>query len=137
MQCKKRLLLFLFITCLSLFVVLQSVPLRNSILTIITEVILVVLTGHDLTEEEQNLRDGFFDVLLDHICDSSAIVRSKVFQHWARLQVQNAIPKKLQHIILKKAITHLRDKGALVRKFAAVCISEFLAHNIYAAYVRL
>lgn len=64
-------------------------------------------------------------------------VRAKVFQHWARLQTNTAIPTKMQHVVLEKAVTHLKDKGALVRKAAAACITTFLTHNTYGSVLQL
>lgn len=109
--------------------------LRNSILSIITEIVLEVLTKHDLTEEEMESRDDLLGILQEHIWDVSAQVRSKVFQHWTRLQTQNAIPRNLQPIILQRAVEHLIDKGAIVRKNAAVCVTQFLSHNPFGAQV--
>lgn len=103
----------------------------------ITEVIINVLTKHELNEEEKESRDEFFAILEEHIYDVSGHVRAKVFQYWARLQTNNSIPIKIQHSILEKAIAHLRDKGALVRKAAAACVTTFLTHNTYGARLQL
>lgn len=43
----------------------------------------------------------------------------------------------MQHIVLEKAVAHLNDKGALVRKAAAACITTFLTHNTYGAMLQL
>lgn len=97
---------------------------------------MALLSGHDLKEEEKQCRDVCLEILEEHIRDISALVRSKVFQHWARLQTANAVPRKLQYKILDHAVEHLTDKGALVRKYAAACVTEFLKHNLYGANVR-
>lgn len=109
--------------------------MRNSVLHVISEVVLRVLTKNDLNEEQRECRDDFLSILEEHICDTSAHVRSKVFQEWAKLQQENAIPLKIQTQILEKAVAHLRDKAANVRKSAANCVTTFLSHNIYAATV--
>lgn len=95
-----------------------------------------LLSGHDLSEEEKECRDVCLEILVEHVRDVSALVRAKVFQHWARLQMENAVPRKLQYTILDHAVEHLTDKGALVRKNAAACVTEFLKHNLYGANVR-
>lgn len=119
--------------CLNCFVfcLLQPYVLRNSILTIITEVILNVLTKHELGIEEREHREDFLRILEEHIHDSAALVRAKVCQNWARLQAENAIPLNMIHRILDKIVQRLGDKGALVRKAAASCVTDFLKHNPY------
>lgn len=102
----------------------------------ITEIILTVLTKHDLSDEEKESRDEFLAILEEHAADTSGHVRARVFQHWARLQSGNAVPRKLQHPVLERAVAHLRDRGALVRKAAAACVTAFLTHNTYGARLR-
>ncbi|KAF5285103.1 hypothetical protein FQA39_LY16792 [Lamprigera yunnana] len=115
----------------------DSYTLRNSVLHVITEVVLQVLTKDDLSEEERESRDDFLAILKEHIQDTAALVRAKVFQHWARLQQENAIPLKMQSDILEHCIIHLRDKAANVRKAAANCVTVFLSHNIYGSKLQL
>ncbi|XP_076253799.1 CAP-D2 condensin subunit [Rhynchophorus ferrugineus] len=115
----------------------ESYTLRNAVLNVITEVIITVLTNHTLTEEQTGYRDDFLTILLDHINDVSAHVRSKVLQHWARLQKENAIPKKLVNEVLEKVIDHLDDKSTLVRKSAINCVTTFIATNIYSSELSL
>lgn len=115
----------------------DSHTLRNCVLSVITEVISKVLTNHELSEEEREFRDEFIAILKDHIGDVSPLVRTKVFQQWARLQEENAIPLKNQNEILELAIDHLRDKGALVRKSAASLVTIFLAHNAFSYDLKL
>lgn len=111
--------------------------LRNSVLAVIVEVVLTVLTKHDLSEEEKESRDDFLSILEEHTADESAHVRTRVFQHWSRLQTNNAVPRKMQYGVLEKAIAHLRDKAALVRKAAAACVTTFLTHNLYGAKLQM
>ncbi|KAK4878019.1 hypothetical protein RN001_010525 [Aquatica leii] len=115
----------------------DSYTLRNSVLHVITEVVLQVLTKPNLTETERESRDTFLSYLMEHIDDTAALVRSKVFQHWSRLQQENAIPLKIQYEILERAVFHLRDKAANVRKAAAICVTTFLSHNIYGSKLQL
>lgn len=97
--------------------------------------VLNVLTKHDLTDEERESRDEILVILMDHVHDVSAQVRSKVIQNFARLQRENAIPLKSQHEILQLVIERLHDKGALVRKSAIGCVTIFLSHNCFSSNV--
>lgn len=106
-------------------------------MSVITEVIITVFTKDTLTDEERESRDEFLAILEEHILDVAAHVRSKVFQFWARLHSETAIPLKLQNIILESIIPHLHDKGALARKNAAACVTKFLTHNPYGGEVIL
>lgn len=99
------------------------------------EVVLNVLTKEDSTEEQKEQRDELLLILEEHIDDTTGFVRTKVFQHWSKLQIENAVPLKMQTRILEKAVLHLRDKAAMVRKTAANCVTVFLSHNVYGAEV--
>ncbi|XP_018328034.1 condensin complex subunit 1 [Agrilus planipennis] len=115
----------------------QSYTLRNSVLSVIAEVVLTVLSKDNLNEEEKDSRDELLEILEDHIFDTSSFVRTKVVQHWAKLQKENAIPLSVQNSVLEKIVGRLYDKGANVRKSAANCVSTFLTHNIYGAELQL
>ncbi|XP_060529643.1 condensin complex subunit 1 [Cylas formicarius] len=115
----------------------DSSTLRISVLNVITEVILNVLSKPELTEEEVESRNDFFGLLIEHMADVAAHVRSKTFQNWIRLQQESAIPPKYLNEVLEKCIQHLLDKSALVRKSAANCITTFLSHNHYSADLSL
>lgn len=99
--------------------------------------ILNVFSKATLTDEEKESRDEFLTILEEHIDDIAAHVRAKVFQNWSRLQSHNAVPIKMQHSVLEKAVLHLRDKGAFARKAAAGCVTTFLMHNMYGARLQL
>ncbi|XP_066159014.1 condensin complex subunit 1 [Euwallacea fornicatus] len=116
----------------------EPATLRNSVLNVITEVILHVLSKHDLNEEETEYQEGFFTILTEHIRDNSAHVRARVMQHWSRLQEATAIPRHLVNDVLKKiVVNHLHDRSALVRKNAANCVTTFLQYNTFGAYLSL
>lgn len=100
-----------------------------------TEIILNVLTKRELSEENKQYRDDFLTILIDHIEDVASSVRAKVFQHFYRLQKENAIPIKNQNTVLEAAVLHLRDKYCSVRKWAIQCVTAFLSHNIFSANV--
>lgn len=109
----------------------ESHILRNSILTIIVEIILSVLHKQNLSEEEKEDRDLFLSILQDHVIDINGLVRAKVFAHFARLQEENALPVATQINILETCVRHLRDKVVSVRKGAINCLKTFITYNIY------
>lgn len=117
-----------FILLLAL-ILLQSVPLRASVLNVITEVVLKMYTKHDLSEAEKESRDDFLDILIEHMRDTAAVVRARVLANLTKLQMSCSIPLKLQPTVLELVIRHLEDKAVLVRKAAITCVTTFLQHN--------
>ncbi|KAJ3659541.1 hypothetical protein Zmor_011225 [Zophobas morio] len=115
----------------------ESTALRIAVLNVMYEIVLKVLTKHDLTEEQKELRDEFFEVIIEHVRDVSAPVRVKVIQNLSKLQKENAIPLTFQNEILSEIIKHLKDKAANVRKSAINCVTTFLEHNPYGANLQL
>jgi condensin complex subunit 1 len=113
----------------------ESIPLRVAVLNVMTEIVLKMLTKHDLTEEEKESRDDLLEVIIEHIRDVSAVVRSKVIQNLTKLQKENAIPLAFQTEVLSKVNKHLYDKAAAVRKVAISSITMFLEHNPFGANV--
>ncbi|CAG9768061.1 unnamed protein product [Ceutorhynchus assimilis] len=109
----------------------ESVPLRNSVLNVITEIIINVLSGRVLDTNQQECLDVFMTILKQHMWDTSAHVRSRVMQHWSRLLKESAIPKYLINELLEDIVKYmLHDKSALVRKNAAHCVTDFLSYNL-------
>ncbi|CAH1118535.1 unnamed protein product [Phaedon cochleariae] len=111
--------------------------LRISVIMVMVEVILNNLTSHELDEEQKNFRDELIGILIEHIEDNSVFVRAKVFQQWARMQKETAIPLKFQQEVFGKIAEHLYDKGALARKCAANCVTTFLSCNAFSANLSL
>nr|XP_008191925.1 PREDICTED: condensin complex subunit 1 isoform X2 [Tribolium castaneum] len=130
-------LVFPEVTDLSLYLAHQSVPLRTAVLNVITEIILHVLTRHDLNQEEKDSRATCFDILTEHILEYSPIIRAKVIQNLNRLQKENAIPLVIQNDVLSKVVRHLSDKSATVRKCAVSCVTTFLECNPFGAKLQL
>lgn len=104
-------------------------------MNVITEVILTSLTKPELSNDERESRDEFFEILSDHMSDVTAFVRARVIQNWSRLQKENVLKSKMQTRILGKVIEHLRDKGSIVRKAAVNCVTSFLEHNPFGSEV--
>ena len=59
--------------------------MRNSVLTMIGEIVVRELSVDGLDEKSRYLRDQFLDMLEDHIHDTNAFTRSKALQMWLRL----------------------------------------------------
>lgn len=129
----------LYFVCVDFLITIQFAfqfyVLRNSILTIMTEVILNILSKDNLMDEEREIRNFLLSVLEEHILDTAGHVRSKVFQLWGKLQSNHAIPKNLQPVILEKMLHHLSDKAGLARKNAAGCVTCFLVTNPFSGEV--
>lgn len=115
----------------------DSYNLRNSILGIITEILLKVLHKPDLSTEEVENRNLFLSILEEHIYDTNGLVRAKVFSHFCRLHEENGLPIHYQIAVLNKAIQHLNDKVVAVRKSATLCLKTFITYNIYGADVSI
>lgn len=111
--------------------------MRISVINVITEVTLTILSKSELTNEQQQSKDEFLEILSDHMLDVSAFVRAKAIQSWNRLQKENLLSTKTQIRILEHIIYHLRDKGSNVRKVAANCVTSFLEHNPFGSEVRI
>lgn len=116
---------------------MQSIPLRTSVLNVITEIILKVLTADNLNDEQKEFREEFFEILLEHLSDITGSVRSKVISNFCKLQQEHAIPLCLQIEILGEIILHLRDKSIAARKAAISAVTVFLQYNPFGATVSL
>ncbi|CAG9864252.1 unnamed protein product [Phyllotreta striolata] len=125
------------VTSLNKYLFFDSNSLRISVLMVMLEVILNVLTKHDLEDREKELRDTLFDIVMEHCTDQSALVRGRVFSQLARFQKANAIPLKFQRTVLEKAVEHLTDTSPIARKCAANCVTTFLSFNVYGAQLSL
>lgn len=111
----------------------DSYVVRNCILQIMGEAILSELTSEELTDEMKSTRNEFLDILIMHINDISAHVRSKVLQIWNSLKIAQAVPLAYQLQVLSGTIERLEDKTAIVRKHAVQLIKSFLERNIYSS----
>ncbi|CAG9833306.1 unnamed protein product [Diabrotica balteata] len=115
----------------------EPASLRISVIMVIVEVILSNLTSNELSDEQKEFRDELLEMILEHTEDNSVLVRSRVFQQWARMQREMAIPLKYQLKVLEKAVEHLCDKGSMARKFAINCVTTFLSCNAFSANLSL
>lgn len=111
----------------------RSYTLRNSILKMIGDVIYNCLTSEDLSDEDKNNRNDFFENLYSHMQDINAYCRTKVLQIFIQLQEAKAIPLVHQSRILFRTVERLEDKSAMVRKSALILIKIFLETNPYSA----
>ena len=56
--------------------------MRNSVVAILGEIVIRVLSKEGLDNNQKTTRDHFLDKLEDHIHDVNAFVRSKTLQIW-------------------------------------------------------
>ncbi|XP_048518425.1 condensin complex subunit 1 [Dendroctonus ponderosae] len=116
----------------------ESAALRNSVLNVMTEVILHVQAKLELNKEEREYLNELLSILMEHMRDKSAHVRTRVMQHFARLQTEGAIPPHLVNDVLENVVKyHLHDKAALVRKSSVGCVTTFLSYNVYGSQLSL
>lgn len=112
---------------------LESYQLRICILQLMSEIVIIKLTGEERTQDEKDIRDEYLDHIFMHTHDVNAHVRSKSLSIWCQLKHENAVPLIWLSPIVKRAVGRLEDKSNLVRKNAIILLKSFLDRNPYAA----
>lgn len=115
--------------------IFQPYVIRNSVLTVIGNVIKRDLSHESLEKEQKELRDEFLEDLLNHLEDVSSYVRSKALQIWNEMKVEGAVPLAWHIKVLRMTVERLEDKTATVRKNAITLLKSFLETNPFAAKV--
>ena len=115
----------------------NSCYFRISILSIITDVILNLLSKDDLNDDERNTRNKLFNFLLMHMTDLSSFVRAKVAQFFLKLQASEAIPLIFYFPIMEQAFSRLNDKTIWVRKYSINLINRMIDSNPFSANVSI
>ncbi|XP_033119867.1 condensin complex subunit 1-like isoform X2 [Anneissia japonica] len=111
----------------------ESYTMRNSMLGVIGEIVLQVLSGDTLDSKAKTTRDQLLDKLEDHIHDVNAFTRSKALQVWLRMCNERAIPLTRQRELLPLVIGRLQDKSSVVRKSAVQLLTALMVSNPFAA----
>lgn len=111
----------------------KSYTVRNSVLIVFSNIVLMVLSKEGLGDKEKELRDSLLDHLEEHILDENAFVRSKVLQLWQEMCRKKCIPLDRQQALLVLIAKRLRDKSSVVRKHAIGFVSAYLASNPFLA----
>nr|XP_022907875.1 condensin complex subunit 1-like [Onthophagus taurus] len=115
----------------------ESHVLRNGVLVVMSEVLIILSTRPALDENDQALKNLILEVLQLHINDVAVTVRSKVIQTWAKVQKENLLNPTQLNDALRAIVAHICDKGAAARKNAANTVTSFLEHNPYASELSL
>eukprot|EP00731_Ephydatia_muelleri_P015359 Em0008g1079a len=111
----------------------ESHFMRNGVLGVFGELIIQVLSGPELSDQQRNTREQLLDHLQNHIHDVNAFVRSKALQIWTQLCQAKAIPLARQMPVLELGIGRLQDKSSNVRKSALQLLTEYLAGNPFSS----
>ncbi|XP_063220920.1 condensin complex subunit 1 [Bacillus rossius redtenbacheri] len=111
----------------------EPYPMRNSVLTVMSEIVLKQLSSENLSEEDRETRDEFLGKLQEHLLDTCAFVRSKVLQLWLKLCQAGAVPIACQGPLLTAVTSRLHDKSSNVKKYAVQLLTAFMESNPFAA----
>ncbi|XP_077510850.1 CAP-D2 condensin subunit [Amblyomma americanum] len=111
----------------------KSYTVRNGVLIVFSNIVLMALSKEGLGDKEKELRDSLLDHLEEHILDENAFVRSKVLQLWQEMCRKKCIPLGRQQALLELIAKRLCDKSSVVRKHAIGFVSAFLASNPFLA----
>ncbi|XP_063818506.1 condensin complex subunit 1 isoform X2 [Pseudophryne corroboree] len=103
--------------------------MRNTVLTVMGEMIVRVLSGDLLEESEKNTREHFLDTLQEHIHDIHTFVRSCVLQVYNRIVQEKALPLSRFQAVVTLVVGRLFDKSVKVCKNAIQVLASFLANN--------
>ena len=111
----------------------ESHFMRNGVLGVFGELVVQLLSGSELSDQQRNTREQLLDNLQNHIHDVNAFVRSKALQIWIQLCQAKAIPLARQMPVLELGIGRLLDKSSNVRKSALQLLTEYLAGNPFSS----
>ncbi|XP_075071952.1 condensin complex subunit 1 [Mixophyes fleayi] len=107
----------------------EPYTMRNTVLTVMGEMIVRVLSGDHLDELEKNTRESFLDTLQEHIHDVHTFVRSCVLQIYNRIVQEKALPLSRFQSVVTLVVGRLFDKSVKVCKNAIQVLASFLANN--------
>lgn len=108
----------------------DSYLLRNATLDTIGNIIRISL-AKSTKLREVHLKNKLFEILLEHIHDTTSFTRSRVLQVWKTLLTNDVIPKELLLPLTKLVIGRLSDKSCHVRRYALLLLTEIVKRNPY------
>nr|XP_039250362.1 condensin complex subunit 1-like [Styela clava] len=112
----------------------ESYAMRNTVLSMMGEIVLRNLTGEELDEKAKSVRDQFLDYMYDHAnLDPNAFTRSKSLQIWISLVKEQALPIKRYPDLVELCSSLLLDKSNLVRRFTTQLLETILRFNPFAS----
>ncbi|XP_074654081.1 condensin complex subunit 1-like isoform X2 [Tubulanus polymorphus] len=115
----------------------EPYTMRNCVLTMMGDILIITLSGENLDEKQKSTRDSFLDQLEEHIHDVHAFVRAKVIQVWLRIVENKALPLTRQEDVVDMIIGRLEDTSSQVRKYAIQFVRTLLESNPFAAKLSL
>lgn len=117
----------------------EAYSLRSAIVSVLGHLlisqkdVIAVSDHHDnATAPLLRTKQGFLDLLVERVHDTSAFTRARVLNTWATMAEAKAIPLSHWLIVTDLAIGRLNDKGALVRKAAMGLLASLLGYNPFA-----
>lgn len=111
----------------------ESYLLRNSVLFIIGEIIVKVLSEESINNDLnlKKTRNELLDTLCEHIYDSNAITRSKALQIWRKICGEKKLPLQYQNEIMRRCVGRMEDVASSVRKSAFQLLCDMINNNPY------
>jgi len=103
---------------------LDAFVLRQSLVKIISNIILYVLNGdNDNLDENQKktyyqMKQKFLQLLMERFHDKSSFCRKKVITVFIKLTEENVVSRDLYMVLFKHVIGRFRDQTMLVRRYA-------------------
>ncbi|KAI0981151.1 hypothetical protein GJ496_003192, partial [Pomphorhynchus laevis] len=111
------------------FLTVESYQARGAVLNAMCTLLETCLKRSELSNEENVMRELFFDAIVNQLTDSNLFLRSQMLQCIKRLADAKAIPITKQIMVLKRAVKLLKDSSSLVRKHSLGLIFTFASTN--------
>ena len=121
----------------------EAYALRSALVTVLGHLVCSDASSGALDEERDRTtadgaapllraKQGFLDLLVERVHDTSAFTRARVLQTWSSMAEKKAVPLSHWLVVADLAIGRLNDKAALVRKAAMNLLATMLGFNPFA-----
>jgi len=117
----------------------EAYSLRSAIVSVLGHLVISQKDVASVSDHHDNAtapllrtKQGFLDLLVERVHDTSAFTRARVLNTWATMAEAKAIPLSHWLVVTDLAIGRLNDKGALVRKAAMGLVASLLGFNPFA-----
>ena len=118
----------------------EAYALRSALVTVLGHLVCSDASSGALDEERDRTtadgaapllraKQGFLDLLVERVHDTSAFTRARVLQTWSSMAEKKAVPLSHWLVVADLAIGRLNDKAALVRKAAMNLLATMLGFN--------
>ena len=91
----------------------------------------------DTFKMDSTNRENLLELLAERVRDKNALCRAKVMQTWILLTQERAVPLTFLPILTDVAVSRLKDKSSIVRKYAVQLTSMLLECNPFSATLQL